>query len=149
VTSQPLPDEHHFTRYVGASKIYPSFDGKRRVDSDRFLPRPDYPPGAGPEEFVSVDWLEHFQGISRRQQLDQVCNALQGRGITVSRYGGFAVVNVFETKTAGLNNGRTLRVRTTGEPDDPSHSGIYGLTPEDDIIAQEIAFKSIVEDTWG
>lgn len=149
MTSQPLPDEHHITRYVGASKIYPSFDGKRRVDSNRFLPRPDYPPGTGPEEFVSVDWLEHFQGISRRQQLDQVCNALQGRGIAVSRYGGFAVVNVLETKTAGFNNGRALRVRTTGEQNDPSHSGIYGLTPEDDIIAQEIALKARVEDAWG
>jgi hypothetical protein len=92
VTPQPLPDEHHIARYVGASKIYPSFDGKRRVDSERFLPRADYPPGAGPEEFVSVDWLEHFQGISRRQQLDQIHAALQRRGITVSRKGGFVVV---------------------------------------------------------
>jgi hypothetical protein len=48
-----------------------------------------------------------------------------------------------------LNNGRTLWVKTTGEPHDPSHSGIYGLTPEDDIIAQEIAFKAIVEDALG
>jgi len=148
VTPQSLPDEHHITRYVGPLKIHPSFDGKRRVESDRFLPRPDHPPGTGPEEFVSVDWLEHFQG-STRQQLDQVRNAIQGRGIIVSRYGGFAVVNVFDTKTAGFNNGRTLWVRTTGEPDDPSHSGIYGLTPEDDIIAQEIALKAIVEDAWG
>ncbi len=145
MTSQPLPDEHHIARYVSASKIYPSFDGKPRVDSDRFLPRPDHPPGAGPEEFIAVDWLEHFQG-SPRQQLDQVRNAIQVRGITVSLYGGFAVVNVFDTKSAGLNNGRTLWVRTTGEPDDPSHSGIYGLTPEDDIIAQEIALKAVVED---
>jgi len=149
VTPQPLPDEHHIARYVGASKIYPSFDGKRRVDSERFLPRADYPPGAGPEEFVSVDWLEHFQGISRRQQLDQIHAALQRRGITVSRKGGFAVVNVLDTKTAGLNNGRALTVSTTGELHDPSHSGIYGLTPEDDIIAQEIALKAIVENAWG
>ena len=148
MTSQPLPDEHHITRYVGPLKIHQSFDGKRRVESDRFLPRLDHPPGTGPEEFVSVDWLEHFQG-NTRQQLDQVRNAIQGRGRTVSRSGGFADVNVFGTKTAGLNNGRTLWVRTTGEPDDPSHSGIYGLTPEDDIIAQEIALKAAVEDAWG
>jgi hypothetical protein len=148
VTSQPLPDEHHFTRYVEFLKIHPSFDGKRRVESNCFLPRPDHPLGTGPEKFVSVDWLEHFQG-STRQQLDQIRNALQERRRKVSRSGGFAVVNVFDTKTAGLNNGRTLRVRTTGEPDDPSHSGIYGLTPEDDIIAQEIALKAVVEDAWG
>ena len=149
MTSQPLPDEHHITRYVGFLKIHSSFDGKRRVESSCFLPRPDHPPGTGPEEFVSVDWLEHFQGTSRRQQLDQVRNALQERGRTVSRQGGFAVVNVFEAKTAGLNNSRTLWVRTIGEQNDPSHSGIYGLTPEDDIIAQEIALKAIVEDAWG
>lgn len=148
MTSRPLPDEHHVTRYVGATKIYPSFDGQRRVYNDLFLPRPDHPPGTGPEEFVSVDWVEHFQG-GLRQQLDQVRNAVQERGRIVSRHGGFAVVNVFYTKTAGLNNGRTLWVRTTGEPHDPSHSGIYGLTPEDDIIAQEIAFHARVEDAWG
>jgi hypothetical protein len=45
-----------------------------------------------------------------------------------------------------VNNGRTLWVKTTGEAHDPSHSGIYGLTPEDDIIAQEIALKAAVED---
>jgi hypothetical protein len=93
--------------------------------------------------------LEYFQGIPRRQQLDQVRNVLQERGITVSRYGAFAVVNVLDTKTAGLNNGRTLRVCTIGQLHDPSHSGIYGLTPEDDIIAQEIALKAIVEDALG
>jgi hypothetical protein len=148
VTPQPLPDEHHITRYVGPLKIYPSFEGKRRVESDSFLPRPDHPPGTGPEEFVSVDWLEHFQG-STRQQFDQVRKAIQDRGRTVSRSGGFAVVNVLDIKTAGLNNGRTLWVKTTGETHDPSHSGIYGLTPEDDIIAQEIALKASVEDAWG
>lgn len=148
VTPQPIPDEHHVTRYAGETKITTSFAGQRSVESNFFLPRPDHPAGAGPEEFVSVDWLEHFQG-GRRQQLDQVRNAIQGRGRTVPRHGGFAVVNVFAIKTAGLNKGRTLWVRTTGEAHDPSHSGIYGLTQEDDIIAQEIAFKAIVEDAWG
>jgi len=144
VNPQPLPNEHHTSRYIGPLKIYQSFDGKRRVEGESFLPRADYPPGTGPEEFVSVDWLEHFTG-TRRQQLDQVRKAVEDRGRKASRSGGFAVVNVLDIKTAGFNNGRKLLVHTTGELYDPSHSGIYGLTPEDEFIAQEIAFKATIE----
>ncbi|MBW1946869.1 MAG: hypothetical protein JRI33_02915 [Deltaproteobacteria bacterium] len=114
-----------------------------------FLPRRENPYGSGPEKYLSVDWLEYFNG-NLRQQLDQVRNVLlQNRGRTVGRRSVFAIVNVGLTKQIGVKNNRKLLVKTTGNPHDPSHSGVYGLTPDDITIAQDIASSARVEDAWS
>jgi len=142
MTSQIIPDEHHITRHVAYRKIIKPESVERSVDSDVFLPREA-------EKYVSVDWLEYFDG-NLRQRLDLVRNAMiKNRERGIGRKSVFAIVNVGITKEAGLQNSRKISVRTTGELHDPSHSGICGLTPDDDIIAQEIALHARVEDAGG
>ncbi len=89
---------------------------------------------------MSIDWLDYFEG-DIRQQLDQVRDTVAERGRVVGRNAGFAIVEVITIKEAGQSYGRSVAIRTTGEAHDPSHSGIYGLTPEDDIIAQSPSGK--------
>lgn len=140
-----IPDYQHVTRYIGARRIHPpSADGRIKPDSSAFLPRPDYPKGFGPEEFVSVDWLEYFEG-DLTDQLNGVRRALSAR-MTLGAHAKLAILNVGETKAAGAKNGKSLVIKTISEPNDPSHSGIYGLTPDDDIIAQEIANHAVLKD---
>jgi hypothetical protein len=52
------------------------------VDSSAFMPRADYPPGSGLEEYLSISWLEALRG-----QLDEKLSA-----VTIdmrNRLGGF------------------------------------------------------------
>jgi hypothetical protein len=147
MTSQAIPNDNHVSRYVKPTQITETLTGIRKANTHVFRLRADHPPGSGPEEFVSVDWLEYFQGdIS--QQLIAICHVLKEvRGFGVSAYGGFAVVQVGKVKEA--DPGRPISVKTLGEQHDPSHSGIYGLTPEDDVIAQKIANRAMfLENTY-
>jgi hypothetical protein len=148
MTSQPIPNEDHISRYVSPTRIYESQAGVRRVDDKVFLPRRDYPPGTGPEEYVSVDWMEYFLG-DFRTRLDQIRDLLQVRfRRRLPDDSAFATIRVGLVKEVGLKNQRPLVLQTAGNPNDPSHSGIYGLTPEDDIIGKEIANIAEIENIW-
>ncbi|HAY22798.1 MAG TPA: hypothetical protein DCY27_11695 [Desulfobacterales bacterium] len=140
MTIQVIPDDNHVSRYVKPTQITETLRGICKPNSHVFRLRADYPPETGPEEFVSVDWLEYFKG-DLSQQLNDICLVLkENRGFKVSLNGGFAIVQVGDVKDSDL--GRTITVKTLGEQLDPSHSGIYGLKPEDDIVAQKIANRA-------
>jgi hypothetical protein len=141
---QPIPDEHHVSRHVKNKLIYPTLNGERRVDSLAFRLRPD-------EIYVSVDWVEYFQG-DLRQQLDTIRNVLINlRRFNIKKNSALAVVNVYEIKAAGQKGGCELSVLNLGNQYDPSHSGIYGLpqNPDDEFILEEIAIHARVEDAWS
>lgn len=144
---QVIPNEDNIVRYVPPSKISVK-NGKRILLNDAFLPREDHPPGTGPEKYVSVDWLEYFREGNLRQKLDQIREILLQvrRFKRISAESKFAIVRVQIVKDAGTAFNRSILVQTRGNPHDPSHSGIYGLTPEDDIITQEIANRAQLED---
>jgi hypothetical protein len=140
---QTIPDEHHLSRHAGFRSIISLPNGSRIVSSHLFRLKEG-------EEYISVDWLEYFQ-CDYRERLDRIRNALEARYRIVGVKSGLAIVNIHEIKIAGRNNQRELSVMTTGDQNDPSHSGIYGLRfePEDEIIAQVIANCVRVEDAWG
>lgn len=143
-----IPNAHHIARHAGFRSIYTLDNGQRRVLAKIFLPRSKDPDGSGPEKYLSVDWLEYFNG-NLRQRLDQIrCVLINKRGRNVGSQSFFAIVNVGNIKEIGQNYNKNLLVKTTGDPQDPSHSGVCGLTPEDTIIAQEIASSALVEDAW-
>lgn len=139
-----IPIDNHVVRTVGKEKwdwAQTNLGVTVAVASEVFLPRADYPPGTGPEECVSVDWLECFSG-GLREQLNQVRDAVASRSWKVGRNAQFAVVVVDDVHQSAKKSGKSVDVRTVGEVDDPSHSGIYGLEPTDHIIAQEIARRA-------
>ena len=92
------------------------------------------------EEYLSTNWLEHFHATDRPAQLDGVRQALAGKGFRMSRAARFAVLNV----GAAADMCRDLldapiRFIALGEPQDPSHTGIYGYTAHNTAVAAALA----------
>lgn len=142
---QDIPVDDHVVRTIGKDKWDFAEDGTTVVlESGVFLPRLDHPPGTGPEPYVSVDWLEYFAG-SLREQLDRVRDAVAARRTSrkVGRHSRLGTVVVDAVYESSGKEGKTLNVRTTGDPNDLSHSGIYGLDPADHKIAEEIARRCV------
>ena len=147
--AEDIPRNHHVVRTVGKHKCDLALDGHTiTVESGVFLPREDYPLGFGPEPFVSVDWLEYFSG-SLQKQLGRVRDAVAARGRTVGKQARLATVLVDNVHKAARMGNKTVIVSTTGEVNDPSHSGIYGLEPSDDKIAQEIALRAVAHPAYS
>lgn len=139
-----IPSGNNVVRTADKNKRYLALDGTTiEFTSDLFLPREDYPLGTGPEEYVSVDWLEYFDG-DLRGRLNQVRAAVAARRASgkVGRQAQFAVVLAGVVHEAATTGHKTVKVSTTGDNTDPSHSGIYGLDPYDHIIGQEIARRA-------
>ena len=146
--TQQIPDDHSVVRQLGKQKWDFADDGITIViDSQAFLPRDDFPEGTGPEEYVSVHWLEYFSGTFR-QQLDQVRTAIEARGRTVGQQSKFGVAIVESVHKAARLHKKSVDVRTTGEIADPSHAGIYGLEPSDHLIAEEIAQHAVAHSAY-
>ena len=84
---QAVPSDEHVVRTIG-KQHWDEVETPRGIvpvaNSDVFRPREDYPPGTGPEECISVDWLDYFAG-DLRHQLDAVREAVRARGRTVGR----------------------------------------------------------------
>lgn len=151
MTGQDIPVDDHVVRTVGKDKWDFAEDGTTVVlESGVFLPRLDHPPGTGPEPYVSVDWLEHFAG-SLREQLDRVRDAVAARRTSgkVGKHSRLAMAAVYDISESASKEGKTLQVRTTGDPNDLSHSGIYGLDPSDEKIAQEIAGRCVAHQAYS
>ena len=139
-----IPPDNHVVRTVGKEKWDFAGDGVTVViESGMFLPRRDHPRGTGPEEFVSVDWLECFAG-ALREQLDEVREAVAARRVSgkVGLHAQLASVLVDHVHDAAAKEGKAVDVCGTGDANDPSHSGIYGLDPLDHKIAQEITRRA-------
>ncbi len=87
---------------------------------------------------MSVNWLE-FLGLSgRAEQISEVRRALQAGGLTIKVSGKIAVGNVGQMIEA-VGNERGISVKHEPLAHDPSHSGIFNLGPDDDLIADLIA----------
>ena len=142
--TQDIPVNHHVVRTVGKDSCDVALDGRTvTVESSVFLPRKDHPPGTGLEPYVSVDWFEYFSG-TLRDQLDQVREAVVERMPSgrLGQHARLATVLVNDVHDSAAKDNIIIDVCTTGDADDPSHSGIYGLDPSDHIIAQEIARRA-------
>ena len=145
MTGQIIPADDHVVRTVGKDKwdeVQTESGTTVKFLNDVFLPREDHPPGTGPEECVSVDRPEYFSGtlpIQLRQVRDAVAVRRNGK---VAKQAQFAVVVVGDVHAAAKKDGKQVRVKTTGDETDPSHSGIYGLEPYDHIISQEIVRRA-------
>ena len=79
------------------------------------------------EDYLSTNWLEHFDPSDRAPQLAGVRQSLIDKGRTVSRNAFFAVLNVGVSVAYCKGKlGLDIRFTVLGETHDPSHAGIFG-----------------------
>ncbi len=141
--NEPLPDRDHVARYCKPSAV----DERGYPTASAFAVR------AG-ENYLSVNWLEHF-GMGRQAggmgeidlAVDQVRATLHSKGFQLRPNGRFALLSVGGVKTAIRRAfGRSLHINHLPVPGDPSHAGILGYGEEDFMIAAEIRATVRAED---
>jgi hypothetical protein len=95
------------------------------------------------EPYLSTNWLECTGASARADQLAIVRRHLTDKGMTLPASGRLAVLHlqtVIDHVRSRSLDARTLTVHHEPIlPADPSHSGIYGYTANDDLIADLIA----------
>jgi hypothetical protein len=97
----------------------------------------------GDESYLSVNWLESTGATSRAQQIVIVRQHLTAKGMKLPANGRFAVLHLqtaFDHVQSRTPDSRRLTAHHEPDlPHDPSHSGIYGFTYSDDLIADLLA----------
>lgn len=127
----PLPGKDHIARYC-APKTAP--DG-RPTGASFMLRKKD-------DEFLSVNWMEHFGGTDQKAQIVKIREHIE---LSLAKYGLFAVLNVEKVIDQIQKFGEKM-LAILHEPThrDPSHSGIYGYQHEDLLVAELIA-EAVIE----
>ena len=129
--NDPIPNDNHVSRHCGFLHI----DRKGRITGQAFRPRVS-------EEYLSVNWLEYFKSAGLNTQMQEIRTTLMRKGRKIGAQSKFAVLNVGELKEyVGKKSvdGSVLSVLHEPEENDPSHSGIYGVSVDDFLIAEIIA----------
>ena len=128
----PLPGKDHISRYC-APKTAP--DGQPTGAS--FMPKKGEDMPRKGEEFLSVNWMEHFGEIGQKAQIAKIREHIE---LSLARNGLFAVLNVGKVidhiHRVGEKKLAILHEPTQG---DPSHSGVHGYQHEDLLVAELIA----------
>jgi hypothetical protein len=94
------------------------------------------------DEYLSTNWLECTGASSKADQLTAIRQHL-AKKLTVKPSGRLAVLHLqtmIDHVLSGTPDARTLAAHHEPIlPTDPSHSGIYGYTAEDQLVADLIA----------
>ena len=126
-----IPGTNHVCRICGASKC----DNGQPLGA-AFMPRPEEP-------YVSTNWLECTGALSRADQLTIIRQHLTNKGRTLPAKGHLAVLHLHTVIDHVRSRTPDTRKLTAHHepilPSDPSHSGIYGYTADDQLIADLIA----------
>lgn len=126
-----IPGTDHVCRLCGASKCD---DGQPLGAA--FMPKPD-------EAYLSTNWLECTRAPSRADQLTVIRQHLTNKDMKLSANARLAVLHlqtVIDHVRSSTPDARALTAHHEPIlPSDPSHSGIYGYTADDDLVADLIA----------
>lgn len=126
---QAIPESDHVARYCRASTI-----SNGEISATAFMLR-------ATDEYLSVNWLEELRRSDRASQIRDL-QELYARKLRVGAAARIAILNVGIVRTKVERDSpdrRVLRVLHAPEPDDPTHSGIYDVPHEDEIVAELIA----------
>lgn len=133
----PVPEQDHISRYC--SPIRCTDDG--RVTGAAFLL-------GEKDKYLSVNWLEFLRLDSRQLEIREVRRVLSSK-LRLRVRGRIAVLNVgklCEFVRRETPNSKNIRVLHEPEEDDPSHSGIYGLEDDNNLIAELMV--EVIQDTY-
>ena len=129
----PIEPASHVTKLVKNSKVHKSAEGNI-VDGSELIPRPN-------EEYMSVNWLEYDGDKDFDTCLKKIMAIYEKKMSVTSQW--LPVLNVkkaIDYIKAGTVDKRILEFLYKPEfksecgYDDPSHSGVYGFTCEDELI---------------
>lgn len=124
-----VPDIDHVARYCKPSTLE---DGQLLATA--FLPRPQ-------EESLSVNWLEYLRCPDRRREVAEIQKIYNKKFLKVRPNARIVVLNVGETRLKVLiesEDKRNLEFQHDPEEMDPSHSGIYNIKSDEEMIAELI-----------
>jgi len=122
----PAPD--HIARFCRPMQVS---DGQ--IQAVAFMLRPG-------EESLSVNWLEFLNCSNRDSEITEIRNIYSAK-LNVGARAKLAVINVGEVCEKVLTESpdrRNVEVLHDPMDDDPSHSGIYNLEPDGELIAELI-----------
>lgn len=132
-----VPDSDHISRYCGGAQTHE--DG--RISGTAFRLRES-------EEYLSVNWLEYLGLADRHSQIEEMRRVLRAK-LKLGSQARLAVLNagrLHEHVASASPDRRMLDILHEPEPVDPSHAGIFGLRPDDTLIAELIA--QVVQETY-
>jgi len=124
-----IPDQNHIARLC-----LPKHVDNEQIQATAFQLRPPN------EDFLSVNWLEFFNCQSRESEIEEMQKVYCAK-LDVKPRAKIAVLNVGEVRKKVLTespDGRNLEVLHNPSMNDPSHSGIYNLKQDDELIAELI-----------
>lgn len=134
-----VPNSNHIARYCKPTQAP---DGQ--IQATAFMLRSG-------EESLSVNWLECLNCPNRENEIIEIRNIYATKFRRVGANAKIAVLNVGEvrekvlTESEDRRNLEVLHDPKEDEPPDPSHSGIYNLKPDDELIA-ELILETVLED---
>ena len=124
-----IPDQNHISRLC-----LPKHVDNEQIQATAFQLRPPN------EDFLSVNWLEFLNCQSRESEIEEMQKVYCAK-LDVKPRAKIAVLNVGEVRKKVLTespDGRNLEVLHNPSMNDPSHSGIYNLKQDDELIAELI-----------
>ena len=126
---QTIPDSDHVARYCKPSAVE-----NDEVQPTAFMVRIT-------DESLSVNWLEELKCLDRITEIREL-QGLYAKKLQVRAAARIAVLNVGVIRAKVQRESptrRELRVLHDPRPEDPSHSGIYDIPYDDEIVAELIA----------
>jgi hypothetical protein len=130
-----IPDQHHVARFCDNKHIDGGF-----IQATAFMLRSG-------EESLSVNWLEFLNCSCRESEIDEL-RKTYSRKLKLGMKAKIAVLTVGEVREKVLTESpdrRNLKVLHNPEINDPSHSGIYNLRHDDEIIIAELILETVRE----
>jgi len=92
------------------------------------------------EEYLSVNWLECLKVPGKIDQIKEVRRVFREKGFNLGTRAVFAVLNVGSMREHVQREcKKLLTVQHLPLDDDDCHSGVFGYTVEDVIVADAIA----------
>ncbi len=130
-----LPDGDHIARYCK-----PTQAPEGVIQATAFLPRDN-------EESLSVNWLEFLDCPDRESEISRLRSVYDAKLNRVAVNARIAVLKVGDVRQkvmAESEDRRALKILHDPEENDPSHSGIYNVKPDDELIA-ELILETVLE----
>lgn len=125
---EKIPDQNHIARFCRPWQVH-----EEQIQATAFMLREG-------EEYLSVNWLEFLNCSNRENEITKL-RTIYSETFTVGARAKIAVLNVGEVRKKVLTespDGRNLEVLHDPAMNDPSHSGIYNLKQDDELIAELI-----------
>jgi hypothetical protein len=123
-----IPDQDHIARLCLPKNI-----SDEQIQATAFIVRVG-------EESLSVNWLEFLKCLNRQSEIAELRKTYPAK-LNVGAKAKIAVLNVGKVCQKVLTESpdrRNLKVLHDPQSNDPSHSGIYNLKEDDELIAELI-----------